>query len=141
VGSTSPQLAVWFDDYARYHTTRGNKICHCLGIPAIVLALLGMLSHLHLLGLDGSQMLIAGTSLFYLRLDRRLGIPFIVSMLGLRSIALHLCFTTHVWLFVLGWVAQFVGHYVYEKKSPAFLTNIQHLLVGPLWIFALACGA
>ena len=43
-------------------------------------------------------------------------------------------------LFVLGWVLQFVGHYVYEKKSPAFFRNVTHLLVGPLWILAKAIG-
>jgi uncharacterized membrane protein YGL010W len=43
-------------------------------------------------------------------------------------------------LFVLGWVFQFVGHYVYEKKSPAFARNLVHLLVGPLWIAARAVG-
>ena len=37
-------------------------------------------------------------------------------------------------LFMLGWIFQFVGHSVYEHKSPAFLTNFLHLLVGPLWI-------
>jgi uncharacterized membrane protein YGL010W len=36
-------------------------------------------------------------------------------------------------LFVAGWVFQFVGH-AYEGKSPAFLTNLLHLLVGPLWV-------
>mgnify|MGYP006370608533 CR=1 FL=1 len=41
-------------------------------------------------------------------------------------------------LFVFGWILQFVGHYVYEKRSPAFLNNLTHLLVGPLWILAKA---
>jgi uncharacterized membrane protein YGL010W len=43
-------------------------------------------------------------------------------------------------LFVVGWVFQFIGHYVYEKKSPAFYKNLAHLLVGPLWILAKATG-
>jgi uncharacterized membrane protein YGL010W len=37
-------------------------------------------------------------------------------------------------LFILGWIFQFVGHAVYEKRQPAFLKNALHLLVGPLWI-------
>ena len=44
----------------------------------------------------------------------------------------------HRGLFVFGWVLQFVGHYVYEKRSPAFMKNLTHLLVGPLWILAKA---
>ena len=43
-------------------------------------------------------------------------------------------------LFVVGWIFQFVGHYVYEKRSPAFFRNLAHLLVGPLWILAKATG-
>ncbi|HEY8130532.1 MAG TPA: Mpo1-like protein, partial [Thermoanaerobaculia bacterium] len=43
-------------------------------------------------------------------------------------------FWVNVALFVLGWILQFVGHSVYEKRQPAFLTNALHLLVGPLWI-------
>ena len=45
-----------------------------------------------------------------------------------------------VGIFVLGWVFQFLGHYVYEKKAPAFYKNFTHLLVGPLWITAKAVG-
>ncbi|MBW3671962.1 MAG: DUF962 domain-containing protein, partial [Acidobacteria bacterium] len=37
-------------------------------------------------------------------------------------------------LFIAGWVLQFVGHGMYEKSSPAFLRNLLHLLVGPIWI-------
>jgi uncharacterized membrane protein YGL010W len=39
---------------------------------------------------------------------------------------------------VVGWILQYLGHYVYEKKSPAFYRNLVHLLVGPLWILAKA---
>ena len=37
-------------------------------------------------------------------------------------------------LFVAGWTFQLVGHAVYEKNRPAFLRNLRHLLIGPLWI-------
>ena len=42
--------------------------------------------------------------------------------------------TSVIALFIVGWIFQFVGHSVYEKRQPAFLTNAMHLLVGPLWI-------
>ena len=63
-----------------------------------------------------------------------------------RNLALALfvvsTFVAHLWilaaaLFVGGWVLQFVGH-AYEGKKPAFLTNLTHLLIGPLWIAHLA---
>ena len=37
-------------------------------------------------------------------------------------------------LFVAGWIFQFIGHGVYEKRQPAFFRNLVHLLIGPLWI-------
>jgi uncharacterized membrane protein YGL010W len=37
-------------------------------------------------------------------------------------------------LFFGGWAVQFIGHAVYEKRSPAFLKNLLHLLVGPAWL-------
>jgi uncharacterized membrane protein YGL010W len=38
--------------------------------------------------------------------------------------------------FLGGWILQGVGHYVYEKNSPAFFRNFLHLAVGQLWIVA-----
>jgi uncharacterized membrane protein YGL010W len=43
-------------------------------------------------------------------------------------------------LFVFGWILQGVGHYVYERNSPAFFRNFVHLAVGQLWILAKATG-
>ena len=43
-------------------------------------------------------------------------------------------------LFVFGWVLQGVGHWVYEKNSPAFFRNFVHLAIGQLWILAKAVG-
>jgi uncharacterized membrane protein YGL010W len=37
-------------------------------------------------------------------------------------------------IFVLAWIAQFVGHRV-EGGSPSFLEDLQFLLIGPLWVF------
>ncbi len=37
-------------------------------------------------------------------------------------------------LFALGWAFQLVGHAVYERNRPAFVRNLRHLLIGPLWI-------
>jgi uncharacterized membrane protein YGL010W len=39
-------------------------------------------------------------------------------------------------LFVVGWIFQFIGHIKYEKKSPAFTKNFEHLFIGPLWAFS-----
>ena len=76
------------------------------------------------------------------RLCHTVGIPLIVLSLPLFAAAI---FVRGLWpiplgLFVVGWIFQFIGHYVYEKRSPAFFRNLAHLLVGPLWIVAKAVG-
>jgi len=38
-------------------------------------------------------------------------------------------------VFVLGWIIQFIGHY-YEKAKPAFMDDINQLLIGPLFVIA-----
>ena len=35
-------------------------------------------------------------------------------------------------VFVLAWIAQFIGHKI-EGKRPSFLTDLVYLLVGPAW--------
>ena len=36
--------------------------------------------------------------------------------------------------FVVGWVFQGIGHAVYEKNKPAFVKNLVHLMVGPVFL-------
>ena len=43
-------------------------------------------------------------------------------------------------LFVVGWVFQFVGHWI-EGNSPAFFRNPVYLLVGPVWLARRALAA
>src|SRR5205085_10448325 len=83
---------------------------------------------------DAAVILIVLSAIYYLALEWRLGI----AMLGVSIVFYIAGAAMPMWLnvslFVLGWIFQFVGHSVYEKKSPAFLRNMTHLLIGPLWI-------
>ncbi len=140
------RLANYFADYASYHRTPGNKICHYLGIPMITVTLLGLLSAIviggngltgsEILRLDGGTLLLLLSTLWYLTLDWKIALPFGLFAIGMYFLGRAMP-TPVLWtFFVLGWIIQFVGHYKYEKKSPAFFTNLTHVLVGPLWIFA-----
>lgn len=127
-------LAALFDDYASYHRTGGNKAFHRLGIPLIVLTLVGMLTRLPLGPVDAAMVIIAAATVYYFLLDWRLAIPMLAVSVGFWFLGRLMPFWLNAALFVLGWVFQFVGHSVYEKKQPAFFRNFAHLLVGPLWI-------
>jgi len=79
-------------------------------------------------------------TLYYLTLDGPLGALMFVFSALLVAAGRQVPFLFGLGFFVFGWVIQFVGHYVYEKKSPAFYRNLVHLLVGPLWVLAKATG-
>jgi uncharacterized membrane protein YGL010W len=132
-------IADLFADYASYHRTKGNKAFHRMGIPMIMLTLLGMLARVEIFDIgsfrvDAAVLLIILSGIYYLALEWRLGL----AMLGVSIIfyiaGAALPMTVNVAFFILGWIFQFIGHSVYEKKQPAFLRNMTHLLIGPLWI-------
>lgn len=141
----SARLSPFFADYSHHHRTVGNQVCHYFGITMITVSLLGLLSHLVIFTagapdadfrLDGGTLLLILVATRYIYLDWKLGSAFTAMLLGLyflgRSLPLPLAWGA----FVLGWIIQFYGHSHYEKNRPAFTKNIEHVLIGPLWIFA-----
>lgn len=117
-------------DYASYHTTKGNRVCHLIGIPLIILALVrwtqvGPLSPVPLLALVLPVYLYWGVRL-------ALGMAALVGALSWLAVFLNP--SAALGAFILGWGFQALGHAVFEKKSAAFQKNLVHLLVGPAWI-------
>lgn len=141
----SPTLRSYFNDYATYHRTSGNQACHYVGIPLIVLALFALLAQVTLGSVAGytinlAMVVLAVVTVYYLTLDVALALLMLVIAAAMIAVGARL---TPLWatgIFVVGWIFQYVGHLVYEKKSPAFYKNFVHLLVGPLWILAKAFG-
>ena len=128
-----------FDDYASYHRTAGNKWFHRLGIPMIMLTLLGMLARVDLVRagsvvVDAAMVLVAVAGVYYLVLEWRLGLAMIAVSVAMYVAGAALPMMVNVVVFVAGWIFQFIGHSVYEKRQPAFFRNFVHLLIGPLWI-------
>lgn len=128
-----------FADYAAYHQTAGNKLFHRLGIPMIMLSLIGMLTQVPLIDvatvkLDLAMILIAAAAAYYFVIEWRLAIAMIAVSIVFYFLGAAIPFWINVALFVLGWIFQFIGHKVYEHRNPAFFRNFVHLLIGPLWI-------
>lgn len=127
-------------DYARFHATRGNVACHFVGIPLIVFGGLSMLGALRLFAVGGvtvtsAEVLVALATLFYLSLDLPLALAMLVVSAGLDLLARAMGMPlVGLAAFVVGWVFQGIGHAVYEKKAPAFLKNLVHLMVGPIFL-------
>ena len=126
-------------DYGSYHRTRGNLACHSIGIPLIIFGILGFLLFLPLpLGASGAtaaEAAIAAAVAYYAFLDPLLALGILVP-LALLDLAARAVggWRVAAAAFVIGWIFQGIGHARYEKKSPAFLKNVVHLLVGPLFL-------
>ena len=138
-------LRARLDEYATVHRTAGNVACHWVGIPLIVVALFGLFSRVPVPVLPGvplsaAELLIAAALVYYARLDAVLAAMMIPIVVLLDVVGRTLPVWANVALFIVGWIFQLVGHAVYEKKSPAFLHNLVHLLIGPLFLLAKAVG-
>jgi len=133
----------WLDQYGQSHQNPLNKKIHWVCIPLIVMSLLGLLMSIPLpfgpAWLDPAIVLIALALLYYATLSPRLALGMLVVSAGLYLGAASLAvlplplWASSLVVFVLAWVAQFIGHQI-EGKKPSFLEDIQFLLIGPLWL-------
>ena len=120
-----------FDEYAEYHRHPTNKLCHYIGIPLIVFSLVGCVWQLS----PPVTVVIAALAIGYqLRISIGLALGFAAFVVVSFVLAPVLPWSALWFGFVFGWVLQFIGHFIYEKRSPAFFENLQQLLIGPLWI-------
>jgi len=141
----SAALRSHFDDYGAFHRTTGNRVCHSLGIPLIVLSSLALLAQVPLFTIAGftvtlAEVLIVFFTIYYLTLDVTLGLLMLAAYAVLDALGRFIPLAPATVIFVVGWILQGIGHYVYEKNSPAFFRNFAHLAVGQLWILAKATG-
>jgi uncharacterized membrane protein YGL010W len=125
------RLRPWLAGYSADHRTAGNVACHSLGVPLVALSVLGLLWPAHL-----AAPLAAGAVAWYLYLDPRIGLAALPFMAGLCALAALWGWRVHAALFVSGWALQFLGHYRFEKRPPAFFRDQRFLLIGPLWVVA-----
>jgi uncharacterized membrane protein YGL010W len=136
--SASTMDRLW-SDYQEHHKTRGNRTCHMIGIPLIIFGLLSLLA-IPVATIDGwpieiSLIVLLVVGAIDIRLDARLGALMLIASFLLYLLARDLkAWPVAAALLVIGWIFQFVGHGVYERKQPAFYKNLAHLLIGPLWV-------
>lgn len=123
-----------FDAFSAWHTDRRNRLCHDVGLPLISFAVLGALAKVPLGPLDLGLVLLLGTLAFDLVLWRRQALGVFGMGVALWWVGRALPLPALGAAFALGWVFQLVGHRVFERNAPAFVTNLVHLVVGPRWL-------
>lgn len=138
----------YFASYSDDHRHPLNQAIHVVAVPAILWSVVALLWCLPPLMTWFQNGIWAGLAMFaawcfYNRLSRPLGIGMLVVLfvcgcicrlleaeIGLRGLAI-----TAVSVFVVAWIAQFVGHRL-EGRRPSFLTDLVYLLIGPAWVVA-----
>jgi uncharacterized membrane protein YGL010W len=133
----------WFDLYGESHQNKINKRIHFLCVPAILFSLLGLLHSLSQedyldLSFSLNWLLITIGLIFYIRVNWKLGlITIAMSLLMMATFSLfaspQILLTTSIYIFVIAWIFQFIGHKI-EGKKPSFFQDLSFLLVGPLWV-------
>ena len=134
------RLESWIASYGNNHRNPVNHAIHVVCVPLIVFSGLGLLNWipLHLMLLNhaigfgdlGMVMLLA----FFARHDLRLALlalPFAAAMvIGAR----YLSPLAHLAIFALSWIAQLIGHGLYEKNRPSLMSNLVSLLIAPAFL-------
>ncbi|TNV75779.1 hypothetical protein FGO68_gene1225 [Halteria grandinella] len=132
--SDSPfDFGQFYFSYAIYHYNDVNKWVHIFGIPSIAFSLLGMLHHTEGFGsfllADQPIRIDIGLLLFAVLLPIYTIVDFVT---GLASTAFFIA-QIFLRLHIFGWVAQFVGHGIFEKRAPALLDNLLLIFVAPFF--------
>ena len=138
----------WFDEYGESHRNATNVAVHWIAVPLIFFSVVGLLASIPGIPIANVgpvpvvNVALVALYIFYIRYS-------LLLFLGMAVFS-SLCLGAASWLdahapwplwvicvvvFVLAWIAQFVGHNI-EGKKPSFLKDLQFLLIGPAWLLA-----
>ncbi|KAJ2447701.1 hypothetical protein GGF42_005373 [Coemansia sp. RSA 2424] len=164
-------LKTEFPKYGEYHANKVNVAIHMLFVPAILWCTLGLVTWLtpHALFTypesiasllswlpgpaplaNAATLAMLGFIAFYVSLELVAGlltVPIIyVFLVTSQKFVLDAPHGIQIvlGLFVFSWIAQFIGHGVFEQRAPALLDNLaQALVMAPFFVFLellFACG-
>ena len=141
----SPRLAALFTEYADCHRHPMNRLTHKIAIPLIVFHIIAMLDWVPLFSVNGHTITLAipaylAAITWYFSMSPRLGVAMAVLFGACFPLAWITPGPVVIAIAVLGWIVQLLGHSVWEKKQPAFLTNLLQALVGPAFFVAPLVG-
>lgn len=129
------------NEYSLSHQNKTNIIIHKICVPTIMFSVIGLLKAFPVpaewpLWLDWSTIIIIGALIYYASFKN---LKVFVSMLVLVLLQVAILeflrphfFILCLFLFVIAWIFQFIGHKI-EGKKPSFLKDLTFLLIGPVW--------
>ena len=126
--------------YSQNHQNKTNKKIHKFAVPLIMFSLLGLLSLLQRGVINAAEVAILGSLIYYAQFKSLKA--FMIILVQVIPMMVLIYFNPlpywyfYLAIFVIGWMAQFLGHKI-EGQRPSFFTDVQFLLIGPLWIWDL----
>lgn len=138
----------WFASYSGDHRNATNQSIHVIAVPAILWSVIALLWCVPVpitwftAGLWAALAMFAAW-MFYYRASRALGLGMLAVFVAMswltRWLALRYGLQTLLYaaiaVFVVAWIAQFIGHKI-EGKKPSFFTDLTYLLIGPAWVLS-----
>jgi uncharacterized membrane protein YGL010W len=130
--------------YKSVHLNPKNIRTHFVGVPMIIWSAFLMLGTLRFAWQDYEVSLAMVLTLvvlgYYMALHMRLALGLVLFILPVLYTSELMVHTEHPFViaiitFVVGWIIQFVGHQ-YEKAKPAFMDDMNQLLIGPFFLMA-----
>ncbi|KTD17856.1 Mpo1 family 2-hydroxy fatty acid dioxygenase [Legionella jordanis] len=134
--------------YSEYHQKPVTFYSHMIGIPLIIFSLMVFFGFFHLIipGVMDAKFSDIATVLiliYYILLNWRLGlvlIPIFILFLWIADLISWAGPTrgalwTFAVCFIVGWVFQFIGHFM-EGRRPALADNFWQALIAPLYLTA-----
>lgn len=136
----------WFAKYSSDHVNGTNQIIHYFAVPLILWSVTAMLWCIPVPGTwfqPGTWCALAmfAAWMFYYRASRSLGVGMLAVFVAMSwlnrwiydSFGMIFLLQLAVGVFVVAWIAQFIGHKI-EGAKPSFFTDLVYLLIGPAWI-------
>lgn len=141
-------VASWMNQYAADHRHPMNRLTHKIAIPFIVFHIMTMLDWLQ----TGQE--VGGIALTGGIIGWAIAVAFYAWADLMMAPLMALLFGVAIWLgrqfgdnhlpviviAVVGWTVQLIGHAVYEKNRPSFLTNLLQALIGPYFFVSVLTG-
>jgi uncharacterized membrane protein YGL010W len=125
------------DVYEHFHENKVNKIIHYICIPLILYSTIALLSVAGRGHYNLALPIIFFVTFYYFRqMGKKTAFVFFTASLIFYFVGREVPTIYNASIFVAAWLLQIIGHKVYEKNSPAFLQNFEHLLISPAWFFA-----
>ncbi|ASJ97621.1 Mpo1 family 2-hydroxy fatty acid dioxygenase [Shewanella marisflavi] len=135
--------------YKSVHLNPTNIKTHFVGIPLIIWAAFVMLNSIPVTFFthepSGLVFNVAGlftvfVLLYYFILHARLALGLMLFILPVLYTSYLVSLQDQAWpiaisIFVIGWIFQLIGH-KYEKAKPAFIDDLNQLLIGPFFLMA-----